>query len=82
MPMGHKVRIYSTPSCHYCQQAKEFLTEKGIEFDTIDVSTDKEAFSEMRKISGGARSVPVIAVGDRVIVGFEQDKVEEALKSL
>jgi len=80
--MGHKVRIYSTSSCHYCKQAKEFLTEKGIEFDTIDVSTDKEAFSEMRKISGGARSVPVIAVGDQVLVGFEQDKVEEALKSL
>jgi len=80
--MGRKVRIYSTPSCNFCQQAKEFLTEKGIEFDTFDVSSDKEALSEMRKISGGARTVPVIVVGDAVIVGFERDRVEKALNDL
>lgn len=80
--MEKKVRIYTTPTCHYCQQAKEFLKKKGVEFESFDVAADKEAFQEMKRISGGARSVPVIAIADKVIVGFEREDIEKALKSL
>ena len=80
--MDKKVKVYSTSGCGYCRQAKEFLTERGIEFESIDVTTDKQALQEMKKASGGARSVPVILVGDRVVVGFEPSELEKALKSL
>jgi len=80
--MEKKVKIYTTPSCHYCQQAKEFLTAKGVVFETFDVSKDREALKEMKTITGGARSVPVIAVGEAVILGFDQEAIEKAIESL
>ena len=80
--METKVKIYTTPSCHYCQQAKEFLTAKGVVFETFDVSKDREALKEMKTITGGARSVPVIAVGEAVILGFDQEAIEKAIESL
>jgi hypothetical protein len=46
------------------------------------VTTDKAALEEMRKISGGALRVPVISVCSDVMVGFEPDRVELALKCL
>ncbi len=79
--MGATVRVYTTPNCHYCQQAKDYLTEKGIVFEAIDVTADKEALAEMKRISG-ARSVPVVCIGEEVIVGFEKADMERALKAL
>lgn len=80
--MDKRVKIYTTPTCHYCQKAKEFLTDRGIEFDSFDVSKDKEALQEMKRISGGARSVPVISVCDEVLVGYDQHILEKALECL
>ncbi len=79
--MQKKVKIYTTPTCHYCNQAKEYFTEKGIAFEAFDVTSDTEALKEMKTITGGARSVPVIAVDDAVIVGFDRDAVEKALQA-
>jgi glutaredoxin 3 len=79
--MKKTIKIYTTPSCHYCSQAKEYFAEKGVEFQAFDVSKDAEAMKEMRKLTGGARSVPVIAISDQVIIGFDRDAVEKALES-
>ncbi len=80
--MSSKVRIFTTPGCGYCSQAKQFLTEKGVEFEAFDVSSDKDAMQEMRKMTGGARSVPVIAGCDKVLIGFDRTELENALKCL
>jgi alkyl hydroperoxide reductase subunit F len=80
--MDKKVRIWTTPTCHYCHQAKEFFTEKGIEFEAYDVTRDQDALQEMKRVSGGARSVPVIAVCDEVLIGFDRSAVEKALHCL
>mgnify|MGYP001950752251 CR=1 FL=1 len=44
--MDKKVTIYSTPTCHFCQLAKEFFGEKGVEYTEHDVSTDLEKRKE------------------------------------
>lgn len=80
--MDIKVKIYTTPGCHYCQEAKDFLTGRGIPYEAYDVSRDKDALLEMKRISGGARSVPVLAICDQVVVGFDREIVEQALKCL
>jgi hypothetical protein len=46
------------------------------------VTKDKAALEEMRKISGGAIRVPVIAVCNEVMVGFDRDRAEMALRCL
>lgn len=73
------IKVYSTPACLWCKRAKEFLTEKGVKFEDIDVSTDHEAAHEMVEKSG-QMGVPVIDIDSEIIVGFNRDAVEKALK--
>ena len=76
--MDRQVKIYSTPTCPYCHRAKAYLKEKNISFEDIDVSGNKEAADEMIKVSG-QMGVPVIMVGNEVMVGFDKNKLEELL---
>jgi len=62
--------------------AKEFLAKTGVEFTVYDVTNDKAALEEMREISGGALRVPVIAICNEVIVGFDRERVQMALSCL
>ena len=62
--------------------AKEFLAKTGVEHTVYDVTKDKAALEEMRKISGGALRVPVIAICNEVMVGFDRERVEMALRCL
>lgn len=80
--MAQKIKIYSTPGCNPCAQAKKFLSEKGIDFDWIDVTRDAGALQEMRKLSKGARSAPIISVCDKVLVGFNREELENAVSCI
>lgn len=77
--MSKAVTIYSTPTCHFCHAAKEFMTENKVEFTDIDVSTDAEKRQEMIEMTG-QMGVPVIRIDDDVIVGFDEAKVKELLE--
>lgn len=72
------VKIYSTPTCPYCQLAKQFLKENGIEFEEIDVSADQAAAEEMVNKSGQL-GVPVLEINGTIIIGFNKAKILEAL---
>lgn len=74
------IKIYSTPSCPYCKLAKDFMTEKKIEFKEVDVAGDPTSANEMVKISG-QMGVPVIDIDGQIIVGWNKDAIEEALSS-
>ena len=80
--MAAKVKIYGSVTCTNCNMAKNYFEEKGVSYDFFDVTKDKEAFSEMREISGGARSIPVIVACGKVIIGFDQAMLDEELKCL
>jgi len=70
--------VYSTPVCSWCVKVKEFLTEKGVEFESFDVSADTEKAKEMTDKSG-QRGVPVTDINGKIIVGFDRDAIEAAL---
>lgn len=74
-----KVKVYSTPTCPFCQLAKKFLTENNIEYEDIDVSVNKEKAEDMVELSGQI-GVPVIVIDEEIIVGFDEAKVKEALE--
>jgi len=61
--------------------AKEFLSQKGYKFADYDVTKDRAALDEMVKISG-ARSVPVIAACNEVMVGFDRNRLEQMLSCI
>ena len=72
------IKIYSTPTCPWCKKAKAYLDEKGIAYTSVDVSSDDVAQKEMIEKSG-QMGVPVINVDNQVIVGFDEEKLREAL---
>ena len=74
----HKVKVYSTPSCPWCHKAKDFLKEKNVEFEDIDVRADQKASDEMVKKSG-QMGVPVIDIDGKIIVGFDKEEMEKLL---
>ena len=74
-----KVKVYSTPTCPYCKMAKDFLTEKEIEFEDVDVSQNHEAANEMIKKSG-QMGVPQIEINGKMIVGFNREAIEKELE--
>jgi glutaredoxin-like YruB-family protein len=68
-----KVTIYSTPTCQYCNLAKEYMKENEIDYKEYDVSSDTDRRKEMIEKSG-QMGVPVIVIGDDLMVGFEEDQ--------
>ena len=70
-------RSYSSSTCSNCSAAKEFIKEKGYDYQEKNVLTDKEAKKEL--LSMGYMGVPVIFVDDQVIVGFNKNKLDEML---
>ncbi len=72
------VTIYSTPTCHFCQMTKDFLKEKGIEYTDYNVAADMEKRQEMIQKSG-QMGVPVIFVGEEMIIGFDKAKLVSSL---
>lgn len=73
-----KVEIYSTPTCTYCQAAKEYFAANGVEYTEHDVAADEAQRAVMVEKSG-QMGVPVIDIAGTVIVGFDEPKIAEAL---
>ena len=73
-----KVVIYSTSSCKYCVKAKDFFNKIGREFEEVKF---EDSPLEFQKIADevGAMTVPIIRIGSQVIVGWNPNKVMEAL---
>lgn len=74
-----KVIVYSTPTCPYCVMAKDYLTEKNVPFENVDVSTDSARAREMIQKSG-QRGVPVIDINGNIVVGFDRNRIDELIK--
>ncbi|MDH7600622.1 MAG: glutaredoxin domain-containing protein [Armatimonadota bacterium] len=72
------VIVYSTPTCPYCIQVKEYLKSKNIPFTDYNVATDIEARNAMVQKSGQL-GVPVIEVDGEIVVGFNRSKLDQLL---
>lgn len=73
-----KVIIYTTPTCPFCIMAKKFLEDNNIDFEDFNVSTDRSKAEEMIKKTG-QMVVPVIEIEGTIIVGFDREKIRNAL---
>lgn len=73
-----EIIIYGTEYCKYCHIAKDYLKDKGFNYKYIDVGQDK-AQAEIMINKTGQRSIPVIEIGDQILVGFDPDKINKLL---
>ncbi len=67
-----KVEIYSSMLCPFCYRAKKLLTEKGADFEEIDVTMNAGRKREMVQRAGGRTSVPQIFIDDEHIGGCDE----------
>ncbi len=72
------VTIYSTPVCHFCHAAKDFFQENNVTFTDYDVASDIAKRQEMIDLTG-QMGVPVIKIGDDIVIGFDESKLRELL---
>lgn len=61
----------------FCSKVKEFLSQKGVNFTERDVSKDENAINELKKM--GVMTTPVTTIDGEMVVGFDQQKLEQLL---
>ena len=69
-----KIKVFSTPVCPYCYTLKEFLKQRNVEFEDIDVSQNEEEQKRMVEKTG-QMSVPVVEIDEEMIIGFDRAKI-------
>ena len=64
--------LFGTRNCLYTQEMREWLEWKGYDYVEYDVEADRDARARMISLSGGQRTVPILAEdGDVVQVGWQ-----------
>ncbi len=76
--MAKSVKVYSTSTCPWCIRVKQFLKENNVVFEDYDVGIDQSKADEMVKASG-QMGVPVLDIQGEIIVGFDKDRIKQAL---
>jgi glutaredoxin len=81
--MSSKVKIYTLSTCSHCKAAKNFLSENKVLFDATEVDlltgADREAVLNEVVQYNPQRSFPTIVIGEKIIIGFKENDIREAL---
>ena len=81
--MEKSVNLYTLSTCSHCKATKKFLDECQVKYDFTDVDLlqgeERAAILEDVRKFNPQCSFPTIIIGDKVIVGFQEDKIKEAL---
>ena len=75
------IKVYSVEWCGPCNKVKKYLESKNVAYEAVIVADAKEDRDIVEQISG-QRSVPVTTINDQVIIGFDKQKIDEALAML
>lgn len=67
-----RVKVYGTGVCPICEKTKTLLGKWGIPYEECRVDQDRAALREMQELTGGARTVPQVAIDGRWIGGFTE----------
>lgn len=73
------VKLYTAPMCSRCIRVKEFLNFIDVKYEEANIEEDEAAKNELKEITDQA-GAPVLAVGDKVVEGFDRELIVEALE--
>ena len=78
-----EIKVFSLSTCSHCKSTKKFLSNCTVKYEFIDVDIlegdERKAILEDVKKFNPKCSFPTIIIGEKVIVGFKEDKIKEAL---
>lgn len=76
-------KIYSLSTCSHCKSTKKLLSECAVQYEFVDVDLlegdERKAILEDVKKLNPKCSFPTVIIGDKVIVGYKEDEIKEAL---
>lgn len=72
------ITVYTTPTCPWCTQVKNYLESKGVDFEEMNVAEDDAAAEKMMDLTG-QRSVPVTSKGGLYVVGYDKEQLDKLL---
>ncbi len=75
---AHRVTVYSTPSCSWCNTLKAYFKQQNVPFTDIDVSRNQQAAQEMVRRSG-QQGVPQTDIDGTLVVGFDKTRINNLL---
>lgn len=80
-----RILLYALSTCVWCRKTKQLLDQMGADYQYIDVDLlsgeeRAQAMEELKKLNPRC-SFPTISIDDQCIVGFDEKKIKEALKS-
>ena len=77
------VKIFSLSTCGHCKATKKLLNDCTVEYDFVDVDLlegeERAAILEEVKKFNPNCSFPTVIIGDKVIVGYKEKEIKEAL---
>ena len=81
--MQGPVKIYTLSTCSHCKATKKFLDDCHVqyEFEDVDLLQGEERaaiLEDVRELNPRC-SFPTIIIGDKVIVGYKEKEIKEAL---
>lgn len=74
------IKVYSSDNCGYCIKLKEYLDSMNISYETVDVDKSEDNAYELIRLTNQS-SIPVTVIGDEVIIGFDKEKIDKALRN-
>lgn len=76
------ITIYSAGWCPDCRRVKNFLKERGMEFQEVDIDKDGESEELVFRVNNGKRKVPTLKVGERYFAcsPFNAQKLADELR--
>jgi glutaredoxin-like protein NrdH len=77
------IKLYSLSTCSHCKSTKKLLNECTVIYEFVDVDllegAERRAILEDVRKFNPKCSFPTIIIGDKVIVGFKEKEIKEAL---
>lgn len=75
-----KIKFYGANWCPDCRRSKQFLDEKGVEYEYLNIDEVPGAAEEVEKINNGYKSIPtIIFPGGQVLVEPSNEELQKAL---
>lgn len=77
-----KIIVYTTSWCGDCRRTKQFLLERGVEFQEVNIDETPAAEELVLRVNNGRRKVPTIEVEGHYFVcsPFDPYTLSEVLK--
>jgi len=66
-----RVEIYTKTNCPYCEKAMDLFDEKGIDYETYNVTGDEDLFAEMKERANGRETAPEVFIDDELVGGWD-----------